>query len=373
MAGPRKGVPRFPFVRGQDNGRHAHVGQFVNCPACRADGQIRSFHAAAHDIGGPGKFHQRIAKFGQVLFHGLPVGIAGASHNADGYAPFAANRLHNIQDAPCAVVLIGAAKGYQQGFDFPPQRIAGGIDKFVPQAKIIRPCQQLFTALIFPIQGIDYQIRVFRARAFILEIDLWNIAQRLHIFNRSIQKVIDHQVGPLRKHSLRQWILPLPDHPVIAAGHAFHGQFALAGANKGDLVIADFMSQHQRPVNMTHAYCGITGHHKDNVAAHEQMLANPPVLVILDFNGALVEKIRDYPLRAFFRIIRKIGQFEDNQGPALNQVFLFAIFQGIEHIATVPDIPDPLANVFYGHQAISPGFEIFSPGILNIDPGQQRA
>ncbi len=69
---------------------------------------------------------------------------------------------------------------------------------------------------------------------------------------------------------------------------------------------------------------------------------------------ALVEKIRDYPLRAFFRIIRKIGQFEDNQGPALNQVFsFFAIFQGIEqYIATVPDIPDPLANVLRspGHQ-----------------------
>ena len=76
-------------------------------------------------------------------------------------------------------------------------------------------------------------------------------------------------------------------------------------------------------------------------------------------------------LRAFFPHYPQIGQFEDNQGPALNQVFLFAIFRALSTIATVPDIPNPLANVLRS-QAISPGFEIFSPGILNIDPGQQR-
>ena len=184
--------------------------------------------------------------------------------------------------------------------------------------------------------------------------------------------------------------MPLAHDAIVLAGDAFHGQLALARADKGDLVAGNLMGQHERAEDMAHADGRITRHHKNHMPSPQQAFADPPVLIALDFNGPLIEEIGDHLVwtglgsaaRSGYDLRRlpQQGQAQDDQGPAFHQKLLLAagvrlargaIQQPFQAVAA--HIPDALAHAFYRDQAVGPGFQIFLPGVLHVHPGQQRA
>lgn len=61
---------------------------------------------------------------------------------------------------------------------------------------------------------------------------------------------------------------------------------------KRDAVVGYFMGHHQTPEDMPHADSGVACHHKHDVFALEDFFAQPPILVAVDFDTAVVEEVR---------------------------------------------------------------------------------
>ena len=138
--------------------------------------------------------------------------------------------------------------------------------------EIVRPATQALRSPAAFIQGVDHQVGQSRARPLVLEVDAARAAraQALHIGRARVQKVVDHQVGPLGQHRVGQILMPLAHDAIVLAGDAFHGQLALARADKGDLVAGNLMGQHERAEDMAHADGRIARHHKNHMPSPQQ-------------------------------------------------------------------------------------------------------
>ena len=103
---------------------------------------------------------------------------------------------------------------------------------------------------------------------------------------------------------------------------------------------------------MPHADGGPSRNHEDHVPALKQVFADPPVLVGLDLDGPVIEKIGHHVLHfggaSLGKPAHKRLRAEDNDGAALDHDLAFALIV-IEKLGKILALhaPDALMHAFH--------------------------
>ena len=127
---------------------------------------------------------------------------------------------------------------------------------------------------------------------------------------------------------------------------------------------------------MPHADGGPSRNHEDHVPALKQVFADPPVLVGLDLDGPVIEKIGHHVLHfggaSLGKPAHKRLRAEDNDGAALDHDLAFALIV-IEKLGKILALhaPDALMHAFHRDQAVHAGVNVLVPGVFHIYPGNQ--
>ena len=147
-------------------------------------------------------------------------------------------------------------------------------------------------------------------------------------------------------------------------------------------MVGDLVRQHQGAKDVPHADGRPARHHKDHVPTLEQVLADPPVLIALDFNAPVVEEVgHDSAPRVAqggaARAVAQEGQAQDDQGAAFHHQRLFALVvrilaeQAFQPFAA--HVPEALAHLLDRDQAVRAAAAVFFPGVFHVHPGEQGA
>ena len=282
------------------------------------------------------------------------MGVARADHQPDGYSLFTAVRLNDIEHALRAVALIRAAERNKERLQLGAELIALRLHKLIPEAEVIRSAEPAVTGLVLRVESVDDEIGVAGSLALILEVDAADARgpEMLHIVGVRIQNVIHHEVGTQAENGLPQFLLALAHAAVILPGYAFHCHLGLARAHEGNFVIRNLVGQHESAVDMPHADGGPSRNHEDHVPALKQVFADPPVLVGLDLDGPVIEKIGHHVLHfggaSLGKPAHKRLRAEDNDGAALDHDLAFALIV-IEKLGKILALhaPDALMHAFH--------------------------
>lgn len=155
---------------------------------------------------------------------------------------------------------------------------------------------------------------------------------------------------------------------------------SLARAHKADLVVGYLVGQHERAKHMPHADGGPACHHKDHMPPLQKVLANPPVLIALNFNGPVIEKVgHDLAASQGMTVaLFQQGHAQNNERPAFDHHGFFAVFASafVQQIFFKPfalHVPDALAHAFDRHKAVGVRIAVTLPGVFHVNPGQQGA
>lgn len=371
-----EGVARLALVLRQYDARDAHVREFVDGAPGRTYGEIHAFHHAGHDVGGVFKEEQGVVERLDVFRQFVAVRVARPGHDPDGDAALAADRLDRIQRPAGIVGHVRAAEGDEDAFRGRTEDILFGLQELVAQAKIFVPVEDAGGKAPFRpgsgvfVQGVDHLIGQHGPGAFVLEVDHRDVRglEALHVLAGRVQHIVDHKVGIKRQHVFPQFA-PLDDGLVIARGDVGGGEFAFLGTDEENLVVGDFMGQHERTEHMPHADGGIARHHEHHPALREQAFAQPPVLIAVDLHRPVVQEVR-YRMPDVAAVQR--FAFDDDEGLAFDHQLRFVLGQeGFQ--PPLMDFPDAVPDAFDGDEAVGFILKERTVGVVDVHPRQQRA
>ena len=142
-------------------------------------------------------------------------------------------------------------------------------------------------------------------------------------------------------------------------------------------MVHDLVGKHEGAIDVPHANGRPACHHEDNMPSAQKVFAYPPVLIGLNLDGPVVEKIGDHVVHvgsvAFGEGLQKRLGAQDDEGAAFDHDLELPDFLIQKLLEILPlHAPHALVHALHSDKAVAVCGKVLVPGVFHVHPGDER-